>query len=108
MEAEPEGGPRRGAGSMGREAHVGERDGEKERQRQRDTKGVGQKETDRQAGNRERWAQTEKGEKSCFNKAEWVDGAKVLVHLKGKATTDSVGGQILPQAYHFPRASASF
>lgn len=112
MEAEPEGGLRRGAGSMGTEAHVGER--EMERKRQRDTKRASerekqrQKEIDRQAGDRERWAHIEKGEKSCFNNAEWMDGVKGWVHLKGKATTDLVGGQILPQACHFPGASASF
>lgn len=79
-----------GAGSREREAHVGgemERETETERCRERGKQR--QKETDRQ-GNRERRAQTEQRERSYYNEAEWTDGVKGSVHLKGKATTDSV------------------
>lgn len=90
MEAEPEGGLRRGW-QQGERGPCGGRDGERDRDRemQREREKQRQKETDRQ-GNRERRAQTEQRERSYYNEAEWTDGVKGSVHLKGKATTDSV------------------
>lgn len=67
----------------------GERWRERQRQRDAEREKQRQKETDRQ-GNRERRAQTEQRERSYYNEAEWTDGVKGSVHLKGKATTDSV------------------